>query len=421
MPTPVSTVRQCLTDEAARALDDAVAVARRRSHAQTSSLHAVSALLALPSSSLREACARSRSSVYTPRLQFRALELSVGVSLDRLPTSKGTEEPPVSNSLMAAIKRSQANQRRHPDTFHLYQQMQPQSQSSVSCVKVALKHFILSILDDPIVSRVFGEAGFRSCDIKIAILQPPPISLLSRSRCPPLFLCNLPDSDSNLRGFNFPFAAFPGFDNGDENCRRIGEVLAKKKGRNPLLIGVCANDALSSFTEGIKSGKTGVLPAEIDGLSLICVEKEISEFVANGGSKEKVDLKFKETDDLVEHCSGPGILVNIGELKVLVGDGHGDGDSVDTLNYVVSKLTGLLDIHGDKLWLIGAVESYEAYSRILERFPSIQKDWDLNVLPITNSNSSNGGLYPKPRLVAHLFIYQSGSSLLHTLLYYLLT
>lgn len=123
MPTPVSTARQCLTDEAARALDDAVSVARRRSHSQTSSLHAVSALLSPPSSTLRDACARSRSSSYSPRLQFRALELSVGVSLDRLPTAKGVDDPPVSNSLMAAIKRSQANQRRHPETFHLYQQV----------------------------------------------------------------------------------------------------------------------------------------------------------------------------------------------------------------------------------------------------------------------------------------------------------
>ncbi|KAL6973458.1 hypothetical protein U1Q18_027642 [Sarracenia purpurea var. burkii] len=52
-------------------------------------------------------------------------------------------------------------------------------------------------------------------------------------------------------------------------------------------------------------------------------QKGISEFFDNGGSKEKVDLQFKEDDDLVEHCFGPGIVVNIEELKVLVGDGNG--------------------------------------------------------------------------------------------------
>ncbi|KAF3570351.1 hypothetical protein F2Q69_00063708 [Brassica cretica] len=92
MPTPVNTARECLTEEAARALNDAVAVARRRSHAQTTSLHAVSALLAMPSSILREVCVSraSRSTPYSSGLQFRALELCVGVSLDRLPSSKST-------------------------------------------------------------------------------------------------------------------------------------------------------------------------------------------------------------------------------------------------------------------------------------------------------------------------------------------
>ncbi|CAL5334012.1 unnamed protein product [Camellia sinensis] len=398
MPTPVSSARQCLTDEAARALDAAVSVARRRSHAQTTSLHAVSALLSPPSSTLRDACSRAPSSVYSPRLQFRALELSVGVSLDRIPTSKADDDdPPVANSLMAAIKRSQANQRRHPYTFHLYQQVQNQSQSSVSCVKVEMKHFILSILDDPIVSRVFGESGFRSSDIKLAILRPPP---LSRSRCPPLFLRNLTDSDSdsnlNRRGFNFPFMGFSGFENGDGNCRRIGEVLANKKGKkNPLLIGVFANDALGSFTECVQRGKIGVLPSEIDGLSVICVEKEIYEFLAKGGSEEIMGLKFKEVCDSMEHCSQPGIVINIGELKVLIADGN----SVDTVNYVVSQLSGLLEAHGEKLWLIGEVESYETYMKILAQFPSIEKDWDLHLLPITCSKPSSGGLYSKPSLM----------------------
>ncbi|GAB4859939.1 Protein SMAX1-LIKE 6 [Ancistrocladus abbreviatus] len=164
-----------MKDEAARALDDAVSVARRRNHAQTTSLHVVSAFLSLPSSILREACSRARSSAYSPRLQFRALELSVGVSLDRLPCSKNQndEAPPISNSLMAAIKRSQANQRRQPEMYHLNQiQIQNGNPMSISSIKVELKQFVLSILDDPIVSRVFGEAGFRSCDIMLAIIHP---------------------------------------------------------------------------------------------------------------------------------------------------------------------------------------------------------------------------------------------------------
>uniref|UniRef100_I1MZ18 Clp R domain-containing protein n=1 Tax=Glycine max TaxID=3847 RepID=I1MZ18_SOYBN len=188
MPTPVAAARQCLTPDAARALDEAVSVARRRGHAQTTSLHAVSALLSLPL--LRDACSRARNCAYSPRLQFKALDLCLSVSLDRAPSShnhaSSDHDPPISNSLMAAIKRSQANQRRHPDNFHFYPHHQTQQQPfSVSSVKVELQHLILSILDDPVVSRVFAEAGFRSSDIKLAILRP------LRPRGPPIFLCNL--------------------------------------------------------------------------------------------------------------------------------------------------------------------------------------------------------------------------------------
>ncbi|KAI3705030.1 hypothetical protein L1987_75260 [Smallanthus sonchifolius] len=170
MPTPVNIARQCLSPEAIQILDEAVSVAHRRCHAQTSSLHAVSALLSPPSSPLREACGRARNSAYSSCIQSKALELCLGAALDRLPsTPKRLEEPPVSNSLMAAIKRSQANQRRQPENFHLYQQTATWSPSTV---KVELQNLIMSILDDPVVSRVFGESGFRSSDIKLSILRP---------------------------------------------------------------------------------------------------------------------------------------------------------------------------------------------------------------------------------------------------------
>ncbi|KAF5470440.1 hypothetical protein F2P56_010954 [Juglans regia] len=379
MPTPVSAARQCLTEEAARALEDAVAVARRRSHAQTTSLHAVSALLALPSSTLREACARTRTGAYSPRLQYRALELSVGVSLDRLPSSsKALDEPPVSNSLMAAIKRSQANQRRHPESFHLHHQIVHGQQQTTSLLKVELKHFILSILDDPIVSRVLGEAGFRSCDLKLAIIHPP-VSRFSRTRFPPVFLCNLTDSDPGRRSFSLEVS-------GDENSKRIGQVLLKKSGKNPLLVGVCANDALRSFTECINKGKGSALPSELAGLCVISAEKEISGFVNGGVSEDKMGSKFKELGNAVEQSSGPGIIVNFGDLKELIEDGA----SGEAVGFVVSQLTRLLVLNCEKLWLMGAAGTYETYLKLLGRFPSIEKDWDLHPLPITSLPLKSG-------------------------------
>ncbi|KAJ6777663.1 CHAPERONE PROTEIN CLPD CHLOROPLASTIC [Salix koriyanagi] len=362
MPTPVSVARQCLTDEAARALDEAVAVARRRNHCQTTSLHAVSALLSLPASALRDACSRATASAFSSRRQFRALDLSVGVSLDRLPSSRALDEdPPISNSLMAAIKRSQANQRRHPENFHLHQIHCNQQAASV--LKVEMKHFILSILDDPIVSRVLGEAGFRSCDLKIAIVHPPVSQSLNYSRVgrAPIFLCNLPGSNitgpGRPPGFSFPFSSGLDDDVGDDDvCRRIGEALVRRdgKGRNLLLVGVYAR-----------------------------------------GDKEKMGLKFEELGQELEQYSGPGIVVNFGDMKVLVGE-NVCGDAV---SYLVSKLTSLLEGFRGKFWLVGTADSYDTYLKSVGRFSSLEKDWDLRVLPIASYKSSIGDFSSKSSLL----------------------
>lgn len=375
----MSLARQCLSEESARVLDDSVTVARQRRHSQTTSLHVVSALLCIPSSLLREACDRVQSYSVSPKLQFRALELCLGVAFDRLPSSKSVEFPPISNSLMAAIKRSQAQQRRNPENYHL-QQIHC-NQQTASLLKVDLKYFVLAILDDPIASRVFGEAGFFSRDIKLAIIQPsltqfPP--RLSLTRCPPIFLYNLTDSFPGRAGLKLPF----GPDDVEENCRRIGEILVRrdeKKGKNPLLVGVCANSALKGFVESVNCGKVGVFPRQIYGLDVLCIEYEINEFVGGRVNVETMTLKFKEVESAVGRCSGPGVVVNYGELKVLVGDSV----STEAARFVVSQLTSLFkSSNGEKLWLIGAAMSYETYLKMLAKFPGLDSDWDLQLLPI---------------------------------------
>lgn len=389
MPTPVGAARQCLSEAAAAVLDDAVAAAKRRSHVQTTTLHVVSALLAVPSSPLREACSRAWSSAYSPRLQFRALELCVGVALDRVSASKGAapaEEPPVSNSLMAAIKRSQASQRRHPETFHLYQQQMSSNSLnslSISAVKVELKHFLTSILDDPIVSRVFGDAGFRTQEIKMSVLNPLAMSrfAVTASRPPPLFACSLDNFELDRRAHSFPFIEAAAKEKLDENPRKIGEVLLKKTRRNPLLVGASGSDAYKNFVDCLQKGESGNLPKELDGLSVVSIEREISECIGERLSESMMELKFKRVDELVENCQGAGTIANFGDLKVFL-DVELDG----VVGNVVSKLKRLLIDHAGKLWLIGFLADDEGYKKLLEQFPSIEMDLDLQLLPITASS-----------------------------------
>ncbi|CAH8352427.1 unnamed protein product [Eruca vesicaria subsp. sativa] len=233
---------------------------------------------------------------------------------------------------------------------------------------VEIKYFILLIFDDPIVSQVFGEVGFRSTDIMLDVLHPP-VTRFPRTRCPPLFLCNVSESGSGRARFMF------GGDF-DQNCQRIGEVLGRKNKKNPLLVRTCGGKAFKTFSDSINRGKLAFLPLEISGLSVVSVEKEISE------------MKVDELGRIVEQsCSSskPGMVVlNLREVKVLIGDA------------LVSRLSEILKIHHERLWSIRSVSSNELYLKLVKRFPTIDKDWNLHLLPIT---SSNQGDYPKSSLM----------------------
>ncbi|KNA15539.1 hypothetical protein SOVF_097430 [Spinacia oleracea] len=98
---------------------------------------------------------------------------------------------------------------------------------------------------------------------------------------------------------------------------------------------------------------------------------------------------------MVENCSlvGPGIVINLGELKVLVDDENEN----DMMNQVVLKLSNLVEVDGKNIWLTGFAANYETYSNIVAKFPTLEKDWDLHLhpVPITSSRSSFDGFNSK--------------------------
>ncbi|VAI04306.1 unnamed protein product [Triticum turgidum subsp. durum] len=382
MPTPVAAARQCLSPAAVTALDAAVVSARCRAHAQTTSLHLISALLAPPAPPLlRDALARARSAAYAPRVQLKALELCFAVSLDRLPSASSSSsasgaddaEPPVSNSLMAAVKRSQANQRRNPDTFHFYHQAA--TAQAPAAVKVELSQLVLAILDDPLVSRVFGDAGFHSGDIKLAILRPaPPMPMLgrlpTRSRPPPLFLCSFAAADD--ADVPSPAAGSLASGTGEENFRRIREVLAR--GRNPMLVGVGAASAAADFAALSPYRVLSVGPSSIDQTEL-----GVAAAMASATS---------------------GLIINIGDLKELVPD---DGELQEMGRRVVAEVTRVLETHrAGRVWVMGWSATYETYLTFLSKFPLLDKDWELQLLPITavRAGGSPAALIPQATTAA---------------------
>jgi len=86
---------------------------------------------------------------------------------------------------------------------------------------------------------------------------------------------------------------------------------------------------------------------------VVCLEREIGEFVKRGGSGEEVvGVKLKDLEQQCEGCSG-SMVVSFGEVEIFVGE---DVD-VDAVRFVVSGLTRLLKIGGEKVSLLGVAET----------------------------------------------------------------
>lgn len=168
----------------------------------------------------------------------------------------------------------------------------------------------------------------------------------------------------------------------------------RSKGRNPLLVGVCAYDALRSFVESLDKRKDGSsLPKEISGLSMVDIENDVPKFVGECFDRGCVDVRFEEVGGVIRQRQGSGVVVSFGDLRTLTGDGA-CGEAV---SYVVERLTRLLEVNKGKLWLIGAAATYDTYLKFLSKFPAAEKEWDLQILPITTLRPSVPESCPRSR------------------------
>ncbi|KAL5548972.1 hypothetical protein UlMin_004203 [Ulmus minor] len=414
MRAGLSTIQQTLTPEAASVLNHSIAEAGRRNHGQTTPLHVAATLLGSPSGFLRQACIKSHPNSSHP-LQCRALELCFSVALERLPTAQNMSpgmEPPISNALMAALKRAQAHQRRGcPE-----QQQQP-----LLAVKVELEQLIISILDDPSVSRVMREASFSSPAVKATIEQ----SLNSSSSASAAAAVN--SSPIGL-GFRPSAVQVParnlylnprlqqqgsGAQLGQqrvEEVKRVVDILLRTKKRNPVLVGDSEPEAvMKELLRRIESGELG--DGRFQNVQVLHLEKEVSP------DRAQILAKVKELGGLVEarigNSKGGGVILNLGDLKWLVEQPASFGAGVsssgaaqqqlvsETGRVAVAEIGKLLAMLGEdgggaaagRLWLIGTA-TCETYLRCQVYHPSMENDWDLQAVPIA-ARAPVSGFFPR--------------------------
>ncbi|KAJ3675130.1 hypothetical protein LUZ60_004172 [Juncus effusus] len=383
------TVQQSLTPEATATVKQAVTLARRRGHAQVTPLHVASTMLSSPTGLLRAACLKSHSHP----LQCKALELCFNVALNRLPASASPIltphshihghhhfNPPItlSNALVAAFKRAQANQRRGGST-------DTQQQQPVLTIKIELEQLIISILDDPSVSRVMREAGFSSTQVKSHVEETCTKSTTTSPN---------PSPNPNPSNHNTPSVMSPSQESKSipldlvrsEDVMSVLDCLSNGRKRRVVIVG----ETLAS-TEGvvrivIDRIKKGDVDENIRDLRFI--NFQVSSF--RHLIREEVDQKLGEIRNLVKSYSyGKGVVLVLEDLKWIseFWAGHvvkGRNTYYCPIEHVVMEIGSLVlgGINGgEKIWFIG-VGTYQSYIRCRSGNPSLETLWGLHAFAI---------------------------------------
>ncbi|XP_071742114.1 protein SMAX1-LIKE 4-like [Rutidosis leptorrhynchoides] len=420
------TVQQTLTTEAASVLKHSLSLARRRGHAQVTPLHvAATLLMSSRASILRRACIKSQSqnnnnnsTPVPPPLHCRALELCFNVALNRLPTTPGPllhGQPSLSNALIAALKRAQAHQRRgcieNQQTLSQQQCQQQQQQSPpLLAIKVELEQLILSILDDPSVSRVMREAGFSSTAVKINLeensLTSAPRMFFGSSVGGVYSSPSSPNSDHHphYQNPNFwqthflnhspeqnPLLVSPKkknpcqeFESLKKDVTLVMEVLTGKKSRkNTVIIGDSLSVTEAVVIELMGKVERGDVPDELKCAHFI--KFQFSSVPLRFMKREEVEMNLADLKRKIEALSltGGGVIIYAGDLKWTVDEKENGVIGYSPVDHLVVEIGRLMSQYNvtNKVWLIGTA-NYQTFMKCKMKQPSLELQWGLQAVSV---------------------------------------
>uniref|UniRef100_A0A0D9VFS4 Clp R domain-containing protein n=1 Tax=Leersia perrieri TaxID=77586 RepID=A0A0D9VFS4_9ORYZ len=431
------TVHQALSADAATVLKLAVALARRRGHAQLTPLHVAFTLLRSPSSPsdpppfgccpgngdgtrtsycayglLRRACGRAHPAAAPPHpLQCRALELCFNVALNRLPVTNAVAvadasatssisaslshpDPTLSNALVAALKRAQANQRRgcsvEPQPTLQMQQQQP----PLLAIKVELDQLIISILDDPSVSRVMREAGFSSNAVKASLEEEGAMMLPT---CLGHHVAAAACVEPPHIGAPWPPQQFSPCK--EEDVRAIMEVMVRRQGRtNPVVVGDTASVAEAAVAELVRcveAGRERDVPDELRGARVLRLH--LSYVHLRLMTRADVDAQvadLRRAAHAVVATAAAGLVVYVGDMRWAIDDDHQhQHHALSAEDHMVAELARLMsDLRAasrGRAWLVAAA-SYQTYMRCKRRAPSLEAAWSLQPVVVPADGAGIG-------------------------------
>ncbi|KAK4377776.1 hypothetical protein RND71_004072 [Anisodus tanguticus] len=291
-------IQQALTTEAASVVKQAVTLAKCRGHDQVTPLHVANTMLSSSNGIFKTSCLQSHSHP----LQCKALELCFNVALNRLPASSSSpmlfgpqhhhhhhysQYPSISNALVAAFKRVHAHQRRGS----IENQQQP-----LLAVKIELEQLIVSILDDPSVSRVMREAGFDSTQVKSNVEQVVSLELCSQNN-------PSPKPKENSKVSPFPIK--------NEDVMSIVESLMNKKRKSIVMVSECIDNLEGVIKGVINKVENRDVPEELKEIKFISLP-----LLSFGNiQREEIDQRLGELTCLIKSLVSKGVVLYLGDLK----------------------------------------------------------------------------------------------------------
>ena len=379
-------MQQALTAEAANLVKQALGLARRRGHAHVTPLHVASVMIASSTSLLRRACLQSHSHP----LQFRALELCFNVALNRLPASTSSpllgphsHHPSLSNALVAAFKRAQAYQRRGS----IENQQQP-----ILAIKIELEHLIISILDDPSVSRVMREAGFSSTQVKSKVEQTVSLEICSQTPSakenakPQILGANVSHSTSYTQvGFGLSLSK-PLDQVRKEDVTNVLNTVVNKRG-NTVIIGESVAIAERVVRGVMDKFEKGQVSGDLRYVQFISLPL----FSFRNLPKDEVEQKLVELKCLVKSYVGRGVVLYLGDLKWISEFWSSYGEQRRNyycpVEHIIMELKRLVCgiRETGKLFLMG-IATFQTYMKCKTGHPSLETIWEL--YPLTTSVDS---------------------------------
>ncbi|XP_019426604.1 PREDICTED: protein SMAX1-LIKE 3-like isoform X1 [Lupinus angustifolius] len=387
---------QALTPEAVTVVKQAVNIATRRGHAQVTPLHVASAMLANSTGLFKKACIQCHSHP----LQCKALELCFNVALNRLPVSTSSpllgphySSPSLSNALVAAFKRAQAHQRR--GTIESQQQ-----QHTSLALKIEVEQLIISILDDPSVSRVMREPGFSSTLVKskvehsisVEVCSQKPLSKDINTSTKPQVLGG--SNSTSYVSSSRPFGQVEGsfikpidYVNNDDVTSVLSEFV--KRRRNIVIVGESLTNA-----EGVARGVMGRFEVENVPRDLKYVQfVSLPIMYFRNISKEEVEQKFEEVKSLVKSYVGRGVILYLGDLKWLFEFWSSYCQQRTkyycSVEHMVMELRKLVSgsVENSRLWLMG-ISTFKTYMKCKICSPSLESLLELHPFTIPVANLS---------------------------------